>query len=332
MFKLDRLYDLSEKELKAVDNFILSENTNGEFINTVKYMDYHPKTRFSDDSVVVRDAESAGVRAVMLAAKDLADGKVVISHPGTSFAGIVLDSKLSMDKAFEAMSIIENYYETKYERIVIRTRPSWYDRQPMGKPEYFLMRNGYQLDMTAFANVIDISQISDEEDILKLFDSKRRNEVRKTLKEGLFFLEKDTIIRSAVWDNMNSNLKERFDSHTTHSFEEISDLMRRYPDNIVPYYEVTEAGEYGAFALIYKFKNVFHTQYLDVNYTLSRHYPNLALIYSLIMEARKEGYTKFSLGPSTEEQGKVVNSGLYSYKAGYGGGDMIMPVFYKEIN
>ena len=91
----------------------------------------------------------------------------------------------------------------------------------------------------------------------------------------------------------------------------------------------TADGIYGAFGLIYLFKNVFHTQYLDLNYDYSTHYPNLLLITELIWEARRLGYRWFSFGASTESGGQVMNEGLYEYKAAYGGGDILLPVFTK---
>jgi len=88
---------------------------------------------------------------------------------------------------------------------------------------------------------------------------------------------------------------------------------------------------YGAFALIYKFKNVFHTQYLDMNYNISSEYPNLYLIHCLINTAVKEGFRYFSFGASTENGGEYLNETLYGYKNGYGGGSILLPKFTKEV-
>ena len=38
------------------------------------------------------------------------------------------------------------------------------------------------------------------------------------------------------------------------------------------------------------------------------------VVESAFIEARKLGYSKFSFGPSTENAGAVINTGLYSYK------------------
>ena len=178
--------------------------------------------------------------------------------------------------------------------------------------------------------MINIAHIEKEEEILFLYDSAKRNHTKKALKSGLFLFDlKDKIIHPKIWQAMNNNLNQKFASHTTHTYEEILELQGKFPDKIVPYYVNTHDGEYGAFALVFKFKNVFHTQYLDTNYKYTGQYPNLLLIYELIKIARSEGYHIFSFGASTENGGDFLNTGLYNYKAGYGGGDIILPKFVK---
>jgi len=271
VYELIRIQELSEKERNTVDKFILSESTSGEFINTLHYLSYHPVSRFIDDSVVVRDVASKTVRGVVVAALDPSDDSAIISHPGTTFGGPIIDGKLGIEKVTEVLDILFSYYEGKYNKVVFRLRPQWYDSQPFGRIEHYLMAHGYQAQQVALANVIDITGINSEDDVLKLFDSKRRNQVKKVIKEELFHFSNIDDILEDVWRNMNENLGERFDSHTTHTYDEIIDLKRRYNQNIVPYYVFDFDNHYGAFSLIYKFKNVFHTQYLDVNYRYSVH-------------------------------------------------------------
>ena len=101
------------------------------------------------------------------------------------------------------------------------------------------------------------------------------------------------------------------------------------PEYIVPYEARTKEGEYAAFALVYQFKHVFHTQYLDVNYRFTGEYPNLYLVHNLLIEAVRQGCRMFSFGASTEDGGNYLNEGLFAYKAGYGGGSILLPSYTK---
>ena len=308
---------LTEKERNSVDAFLLSPNTNGEFINSLGYLAYHPRERFTEDSVVVRDVASKTVRGVMLATIDPENPKRVVSHMGTTFAGPILDQKLSIEGIETVLDLLMNYYEQRYEEIILKTTPPCYTAQPFDSIGYFLLRRGYTFGMTALANVIDLTQLHTEVDILQLFDAKKRNQTKKALKNESFIFGTSPCIRSEVWDQMNENLYHK----------EICDLARRVPERIQAFYVDTSDGDYGAFALVYKFKNVYHTQYLDTNYHYTGEYPNLLLVLRLIEQAMKEGYRYFSFGASTEAGGNIMNTGLYNYKSGYGGGDILLPKY-----
>ena len=329
--ELIKWVDLADRQKKEVDAFIMKESTNGEFINSPKYLGYHPEGRFKDDSVVIVDAGSKAIRAVLMAAQVNGDEDSIISHPGTTFAGPIIDRKVRIELIEEVLDIMLCYYESKYRKIELKLSPAYYAGQACHVIDYYLLKRGYTYGMTGLANIIHISGIETEEDILQLFNSKRRNQVRKVIKEDFFEFQEEKIIKPLIWENMNKNLETKFQSKTTHTFEEICDLKLRYEPNILPFYVDTKEGEYGAFGLVYKFKNVFHTQYLDLNYDYSGKYPNLFLILKLIKKARECGYNYFSFGASTEDGGKILNYSLYNYKAEYGGGDIILPLYTKRI-
>ena len=320
---IKELEHASERERKLIDDFILNPDTNGEFINSLNYLGYHPRGRFEDKSIFIVDEGSGNIRGVFIAAEDIDNPKRIISHPGTTFAGIIVNKKLSIKNLEEIVNLIMEYYEKRYESIVVRLRPEFFDIQPFGEVSYFLLRRGYRYCMSGLSNVIDISNIHNEDDIFRMYDATKRNQVRKALREKQFIINNTNKLRKDVWDNMNNTLKEKHNAHSTHTFDEIEELMRRVPTNISAYYAEKIDGEYGAFALVYKFKNIFHTQYLDTNYKYTGQYPNLLLIHNLLQIARQEGYAKFSFGVSTENHGLYLNCGLFNYKSGYGGGSVV---------
>lgn len=324
--------DLSEREKERADAFILQEHTNGEFINAPSFLDYHPAGRFWDDSVLVMDKEAGDIKAVMMAARKLGEEHTIVSHPGTTFAGPVLDRRLSMENVEEVLDILLSYYEKRYRKIELKLPPVYYPAQPYHTLDYFLLRRGYVYGMTGLANILRISKIQTEEDILKMFNGNKRNHVKKALKTDAFTFYESAEIKESVWENMNQNLETKFQSKTTHTLEEIRKLQEKFPQNIISFYADSKTGDYGAYGLAFCFQNVFHTQYLDVNYAFSGSYPNLYLILKMIQRAREMGYDYFSFGASTEDGGNILNYGLYHYKAGYGGGDVLLPLYTWEAD
>lgn len=319
---------VDEVDAGKIDAFIMNDITNGEFINTRKYLSYH-KGRFLEDSIVALDKESQSVCGVMMASVGT-DRHTIISHAGTTFAGPVISEKTSIKSAEEILDKMLSYYEQKYQKIELKTTPCCYTFSPNQRIDYFLLKRGYSFGMTALANVISVSTVRTAEDALALCYSKRRSQIRKALREDLFQM-KEKEPDKAVWACMNQNLERKYQAHSTHTFDEINGLAEKFPNQIRAFYMETREGEYGAFALVYCFKHVFHTQYLDLNYRFSQHMPNLLLILELILKARELGYSYFSFGASTENPGAVLNYDLYRYKAEYGGGSVLLPLYTKDM-
>lgn len=319
-----------KKIVRRADEFVLSEQTNGEFINSVRYLCYHPESRFEDDSIIVLNQENKEVLGVMMAARIPGNAHAIISHPGTTFSGPILNHKAGIESNFAILQFMLDYYESRYQTVEIRLRPTAYDSQPMEYIPFYLLNRGYQCGMTALANVLRIEKAESSDVQLRSYDAKRRNQVKKVIKEDRYVFLSESGIREEYWANLNQNLQSKYGTSSTHTYGEISYLQELYSDRIQTFSTRRSSGEYGAFALVYRFKNVFHTQYLDMNYAYSSEYPHLYLIHNLIRLAHEEGYSVFSFGGSTEERGAYLNKGLYDYKDGYGGGSILLPVYTKH--
>ena len=279
---------------------------------------------------MVIDSGNQEVKGVLMAACIPGDNNRIISHPGTTFAGPILNVKLDIKAAEEILDLMLSYYEQKYSCIEIRLRPSIYDMQPMEWIQYLLMRRGYLYRMRALSNVINLREIGNEDQVLKFLSSGRRYYVKQALNSRKYNIKRIELPDEVIWNNLNSTLKIKYNSKATHTFEEIQLLCKRFPKEINSLVAERYDESYGAFAMIYRYKNVFHTQYLDLNYHYSSEYPNLQLVYELIKEAKKENFLYFSFGASTESNGDILNYGLYQYKKGYGGGSSLLPVLIWE--
>lgn len=310
------------------DAFILSEETNGEFINTQRYLSYHPDGRFQDVSCAIIDNGNKQIHCIFPAVLDRDDPSAVVSHQGTSFAGPIFHVSSKTPEILEYIKLIDAHYKERgVRRLCSRCKPLpfWPKNSCREELNWALFHTGHTMRGAHLGNYIDLSETT-YASFLELCSGKRRNQIKKSLTNCLTFREESQVSERS-WIELTGNLQTKFNTFPTHSFREISELQSKFPDRIRSFY-VYSNEEYAALAVVYIYKNVFHTQYLDLNYSFASAYAHLFLIYNLVETALKEkNISGFSFGPSTEAWGSVLNEGLYSYKRQYGGCGVIYPLF-----
>ena len=77
----------------------VSKANNGTFFHLRSFLNYHPKQRFKDHSIVIR--KKGALFSLFPAVEQFADGKkILISHPGATVGSFVLPENLSIADAF----------------------------------------------------------------------------------------------------------------------------------------------------------------------------------------------------------------------------------------
>ena len=123
-----------------------------------------------------------------------------------------------------------------------------------------------------------------------------------------------------------SKVLERHHAKPVHSVDEIILLNKFFPKNI-KLYAAFENDDLIAGTIIFDTGRVIHTQYLASS-DRGREIGALDLIVSNLIETVYKNRDYFSFGPSTEEQGWVLNEGLIRQKEGFGGRSIVHD-FYK---
>ena len=91
---------------KRWDRFVMNDSVNGTFLQTRKFLNYHPEGRFTDASFFVE--KSGIVVAVVLGCN--VDDKFV-SHQGSTFGGPVISKDFySGHKILEIIKTIEPWF------------------------------------------------------------------------------------------------------------------------------------------------------------------------------------------------------------------------------
>ena len=282
----------------------------GTFLHTRRFLGYHGD-RFEDVSVVVLGEDGVAL-GVLPAAVDPADPARVVSHPGATFGGLVHDGSLRGSAMLEALrSIAAHYAGRGFSHLRYAAVPHIYHRQPSGDDLYALFRLGAERPRADLSCAIDL------EDGASL-SSRRRRGLNKARRSGVEVVDGPGLV-DELWPVVEENLAERHRARPVHTAAEMRILVELFPEEI-RIVVAREAGEPVGGAVFFRSARVLHTQY---SVATSRGHEIGALDAVLshwIDRATADGLRFFDFGTSNADEGTVLNEGLFTYKAQFGGG------------
>lgn len=313
------------------DRFVLQESMNGTFLQTRRFIEYHPAGKFKDSSLIVYKGNA--VVAVILACDiNEKSKKTFFSHKGTTFGGILLSPGFySASNVDLLMTELDRYWSGEnYDEIVLKMTAPVFCRKNTDLIDYFLYQRGFeQYDELNYYMKLDRYQ----DGILEQFSSSKRRDYRYSLKNDLTFSRLDSPegIRQ-FYDVLCLNLN-KLKLPRVHQYEELLDLkFNRFPENI-EFYGVYKEEIMIAGSMIFLFRGgVMHTQYLASDEKYLSYFPMDFLIYHLLETALEKQMKYFTFGICTEDHGKYLNLGLSRFKEGFGTEFCIDRTYYREIN
>jgi hypothetical protein len=271
-------------------------------------MDYH-KDRFEDHSVLIQDNETP--KGYLLAARDLSNSDVVISHPGATFSGLVMTSDIKGIRLTELLESVLSFYRLEgFQTLIYRDVPQIYYPHSKGDFTYAAFRNQAQYHMVQLSAVIDLSH----EDS---FSSRRIRTLKKNSTQLNISNEWSNLNR--YWDVLSNNLWVRFRARPVHTLTEI-ELLKECFDNAIELFTATQKDQTEIIAgiLVFKSSRVWKAQYISSS-ILGRELGAVDfLIQKIMSSARAMNATYLDLGTSNENSGLVLNENLYNYKLEFG--------------
>ncbi|GAB3787989.1 GNAT family N-acetyltransferase [Dyella agri] len=290
---------------------LVDRSRNGNFLHRRGYMDYHAD-RFVDQSLIVeRQGEAVAVFPANI------HGKVVTSHGGLSYAGLIATHDLRAESTLAVFGQIAGHYRALgVERVVYKAVPRIFHAYPCEEDLYALHRLGAQLRRRDLSSVIALREPFH-------FTPGRRRAVNKARKSGISL---QTGADPEDFHTLLTDVLRQHDARPTHSLAELRLLQARFPQHIV-LHEARRDGVLLAGALVYDFGRTVHTQYLAASEE-GRHVNALSLLLAELIGGVYANHGFFSFGISTEHEGRVLNGGLVTQKE-YFGARAIVHDFYE---
>lgn len=320
----------ADKE-KVWDEFVMNQSVNGTFLQTRRFLNYHPEDRFNDASIMVYD--KGKIVAVCPSCCIMEEGKkIFFSHKGSTFGGIVINPKFfCAEKVLEVIRDLEIFLkQLKYDEIVIKNIPELFAKEGSSLLDYCFYNMGYQSypELNAY---IDLETLP--ANVVGQFDRNKKRNIEKCKKHNLQFrqLENEGEIEQ-FYKLLKKNL-EKYNLKPIHTVNEIKEFYNSRLRDETRFYGVFKEDEQVAGGMMFVFKqaNVIHAQNLSADYTFSEYSSITYLYYKVIEQAKLDGYSKLTWGISTEEHGKYLNRSLIKNKESYGSKYALNYTYYKDI-
>lgn len=323
----------NEKEhYKIWDDFV-NKSYNGTIFHLRKFINYHPKDRFNDCSLLIYDKDKL-ISVFPAAILEKNGEKTLKSHPGTSYGGPVIDKNISIKESYDIIRSLENFVaENNISNIEFRIAPKIYNKYPTDQLDFALVRNDYireDEELSTCYYLPDYLNKSDDE-ILSMFSSNTRRNIKKSLKSGLSFGIIDT--ESGIKE-FHDILTENLTKHNTkpvHSLDELIYLNNEFGDRI-NIFAVWKDKEMLSGTLVLKINDVAnHIFYSAVNYNYQEIRPVNYGVFMLLKHLACKGDKYLNYGISTEDGGKFINWGLFKFKEGFAGHGILRTYWKKNF-
>lgn len=299
------------------DQFILQKSMNGTFLQTRKFINYHPQDRFKDCSLCIR--KGTELVGVVLACEIMDEGKrTFFAHKGTTFGGISICRNVYTASAINELleSLVTFVKENGFEKIYFRMVAGIYQREDTSLLDYFLYKFGF----TSY-NELNYYLPLDryQQDVAAQFTTSKRRDYRYSLKNGFIFKKLESREEIAQYYQVLLKNLKKLALHAVHSLEDLYDLKFNRFNESIEFYGVYHEDKMVAGSMLFYFSDeVVHTQYLSSDEDYLKMFPMDYLIFNLIQTAVDKNMKIFSFGICTEDQGRYLNLGLSRFKEGFG--------------
>ena len=298
-----------EKESRW-DHFVMEESMNGTFLQTRKFLSYHPEGRFEDASFFV---EKSGIIVAVVPGCNVA-GKFV-SHQGSTFGGpIIANDFYSGAKILEIIDAIDSHITQNFSEAILKPTAPIFTTTPADLIDYALEHKGY----TRHSELSCFTPLSQKTDPFEICKRECRHNFRQAEKLNLTYGEISDNEMEKFYEFLVLS-KARHNTKPVHTLSELRDLKERFPEEIL-FRGIWQDKEYLSGMMIFVFKQAktYHFQYLAPNDSKRETNATTALFVNAMREASQKGMGKFSWGISTENGGNYLNETLYRFKETFG--------------
>lgn len=307
-----------EQDAALWDRFV-NESINGTFMHSRQFLKYHPEGRFIDHSLLVRRSDGRLFAVFSAAELEDRDQRLLQSHPGATYGGLVVRSGAAAEDLYQAMMEIVAYARHRgFTRVGMRTTEKVFLPVEFEELNAAYFRSGFQIVARELSSAIRLQGLTSENEVLANWTSAGRRALRRAQHCGLTARSSEDF--ELFWNLLETNLASRHAVTPTHTLQEIDQLRILLPGRV----ELVGAyqGEQLIAGVVVFFMNetAAHTMYLAQDYQFQNCRSLNLAVYTAVIECLRRGLQWLNLGISTVPGtlGFEFNPGLFAFKRNCG--------------
>ena len=317
---------------KEWDDFI-DISHNGTIFQKQKFLSYHIDREFNDCSLIFKKRKK--IIAVFPAAlKEDKNNKILFSHPGASFGGIIYQN-LSFEECNMIIQLIENFArKNSCTEIFLIQTPFIYVKNNDEIVDYCLRYNQYDNDEHYLSSILPVS-IDINDQLKKIARNKNRS-------QGYY---NNLIKKHQLKFNWVNDFKEfypillqnkaKHDAKPTHSMQELKKLKTLFPDQILQLMVSSQGEAIGGMTIFKTNARSAVIFYSMFNYNYSQIQPITLLMQHILPWAKKNKIELIDYGISHQpnaENPLDLNKSLVRFKEEFGCFASIRNTYKKKMN
>lgn len=320
------------KELdQRLDRFVNQESVNGTFLQSRRFLNYHPEGRFNDASFALQKSGiiAAYFPGVQISSEIAGNKPVFVSHMGSTFGGPIMGKPFyNGAKIQEVLTEADAYLSQNFSEVRLKITPALFSEESPDLLEYILEHLGYQQHTELSCS----TPLSKNEDPLNLCDNKHRHQFAATENYKLTYRDLESDEDFATFYKFLEISKAKHQTKPVHSLEELKDLKKRLKKNIrFKSLWLEERYICGMMQFLFPQTGVVHDQYISADESFDQFHHTTAMHVYAMREAASEGFNHFSWGISTEDHGNILNENLYRFKESFGAKPCVNVTFTKKF-
>ncbi|MFA0216711.1 GNAT family N-acetyltransferase [Vibrio cyclitrophicus] len=310
----------NDNEKNSWDKFVNNSKTSLFFFQR-DFLEYHSH-KFKDNSLMFYiDGELCGVLPATIHSQE--NCVELRSHGGLTYGGLIVQPRMRGESIRLVIDALNDYcLSNKVDNLIYKSVPYIFHELASQEDLYFIL-NDSRSDIVKR----ELSTVVYLDNKLKI--SKGRKALLSKAKKNNLRIDVDSDFKNFY--ELLSNVLKRHDTSPVHSVEELLYLKTKFPKNII-LKSIELDDEMIAASLFFVFNNVVHTQYLATNEKGKEKGALDFILEESMSEYQNNGFKYFSFGISTEDSGKVLNSGLLSQKESFGGRSIAIDTYQVKYN